>query len=85
MSTTTKPFRRNVSRTIRVQAIDGLGEPLMLELQAEEWLHVRTRRYRRLWSARRVGRLGWDASSSAREALRRAAYLPEGQRPAWLT
>jgi hypothetical protein len=79
-----RPFRRSQSRTIRVDAIDGTGEQVVLEVQSEKWLHAKTDRYRRVWSARRVGRLGWEASSSARKALRRAAYVPDGKRPAWL-
>lgn len=80
-----KPFRRSRSRTIRVPAVDGLGEAIMLEVQAEEWRHPKTGRYRWMWSAREVGRLSWDTASSPREALRRAAFLPAAKRPSWLT
>lgn len=80
-----RPFRRARSRILRVPALDPGGKPITLEVQTEEWLNAKTGRYRRVWSARQVDRLGWDTSSSLREALRRAAYVPAGARPAWLT
>lgn len=79
-----KPFRRRPSTTLRVNGVDAFGEPVTLEVQSEEWLHARTGRYRRVWSARRVGRLGWDAANSPRVAIARAAGIPDSRRPAWL-
>ena len=78
------PSRRARTRTLRVPAVDSTGRPVVLELHCEQWLHPRTRRYRRVWSARPVGRLSWEPASSAQQALRRAAYVPEDRRPAWL-
>lgn len=80
----TPPFRRNVSAIVRVRAEDFDG-PCLLEVQRQEWRNPKTGRYRTVWSARRTGRLGWDASSSLRDALKRAAYVRDGRRPAWLT
>lgn len=79
-----RPFSRSRTHTIRIQATDAAGEPITLELHAEQWLHAKTGRYRWVFSARQAGRLGWEASSSPREALRRAAFIPVHKRPAWL-
>ena len=83
-ATAAKPFRRDESPTLRVPGADGFGQPITLEVQSQEWLNARTGRYRRVWSARRVGRLGWDAASSPRVAIARAAGIPASRRPAWL-
>jgi len=79
-----KPFRRWTSPTVRIPAADSSGRPIVLEVRSEQWLNPTTRRYRRVWSARRVGRLSWDTAASPQQALRRAAYVPQGRRPAWL-
>ena len=83
-ATPAKPFRRHESPTLRVRGADGFGQPITLEVQSQEWLNARTGRYRRVWSARRVGRLGWDAASSPRVAIARAAGIRASRRPAWL-
>lgn len=80
----TKPFSRNRSRIVVVPG-EFVGRPRAYEVQVEEWLSRSTGRYRRVWSARQKGDLGWHTGRSVRKALARAAYVREGQRPRWLS
>lgn len=55
------------------------------EVMRDRMRNRKTGRYRRIWSARRVGVLGWSTASKLRDALGDAAYVRAGRRPAWLT
>jgi hypothetical protein len=86
------PDRRHRSQTLRVAARtvdwrngERFERDTLVEIQAEQWRHPRTGRWRWVWSAREQSRLGWQTSSSPRQAIRDAVIVPAGTRPRWLT
>lgn len=79
------PFRRNRSHVIIIAAQTPQGAAGALEVKREEWHSAKTGRYSTVWCAREPGRLGWEASSDLRTALKRAAHIPDRRRPKWLT
>lgn len=79
-----RPQVRNRSRVVVVEGVSFDG-PCKIEVQREEWISQVSNRYFTVWSARQQGRLGWEAARDPRGAIRRAAYVPDGERPRWLT
>jgi hypothetical protein len=73
------------ARTVNWRDGERVERDTIVEIQAEQWRHPRTGRWRWIWSARERGRLGWETSSSPGDAITRAVIVPAGTRPRWRT